>query len=140
MFRAYYWTQICAAEMRRAADRELRKSSSISAVQLGALFYIRENAPCLLSELARGLRVNGSAVTTLAGRLERDGLIERRRSEEDKRAFQLTVTERGDDAIKDARPVLNRLNSALQRDFSKEELETVERFLKTTTRYLESVS
>lgn len=53
-----------------------------------------------MSELARGLRFSGGGLTRLADRLERKGLIERRRCQADGRGLEALLTRAGSSKLK----------------------------------------
>ncbi|MDJ0989582.1 MAG: MarR family transcriptional regulator, partial [Desulfobacterales bacterium] len=59
-------------------DRLLIEQAGVTTAQAGALFCLQQHDGCLLQELSRGMRLDKSAITRMAGRLERKGLIERR--------------------------------------------------------------
>ncbi len=113
----------------RAAERELVSELGITPVQLGALFFVGEHDKCLAGELARGLDLNNSAVTGLAGRLEKAGLITRAPCPEDGRAQRLSLTKKGTEAVKRAVPSVAAWNKRIASDFTDAELETIDRFL-----------
>ena len=113
----------------RAAERDLVPALGITPSQLGALFFIGAHDNCLAGELARGLDLNNSAVTGLAGRLEKAGLITRSPCPEDGRAQRLRLTEAGADAVKQAVPRVVAWNERVASDFTDAELETISRFL-----------
>ncbi|MEN0066697.1 MAG: MarR family transcriptional regulator [Myxococcota bacterium] len=128
----YYWIQVCSTQLRRRANAALTEVVDLTATQLGALFIIHEQQACLLKELAEALHVNGSAITTLASRLEQRKLVVRERSPEDGRAYQLTLTDAGRNAVERAKPRLKAMNYWLREGFTPDELAVVLRFLTTT--------
>lgn len=137
--RLYYWIQVCSAQLRRQANAELSQRAGLTATQLGALFFISQHEGCLLKELAAGLHIGGSAITTLVGRLERQELVTRGRSERDGRAYCLRLTPQGKAAIGRAVPRVAQLNDWIAKDFTDEELAVVTRFLQTTVERIQTL-
>ena len=82
----------------RAADlhsQKLVKESGLTGPQLLLMQAIdREGSPSI-STLARSIVVSQATVTRIIDRLERAGLVERRKSSRDKRVVNVTLTEHG---------------------------------------------
>ncbi|MDX6646753.1 MAG: hypothetical protein QOK40_2480 [Miltoncostaeaceae bacterium] len=89
-----------------------------------ALMRLRDDAPPLLGDLARGMHCDASYATALADRLEERGLATRRPSTQDRRAKELVLTDAG-------RAVQARLRAAFRRppdallELSEDELRTL---------------
>ena len=98
----------------------------------GALFYLRGNDGCLLSQMGRGLMLDKSAITGLVDRLEKKAMIERRNDPTDRRAIRLYLTRSVRDAANKALPVVKQQNRAIKKGFSPEEIEVFSRVLRTT--------
>jgi len=111
------------------ADAILVEELSVTSAQLAALFLLEKEDGCLLKELSRGLGLNNSAITGLVSRMEKAGLIEKHSSPEDGRAFQVYVTAKGARTAAAALPLIDRFNELAAEGFTKEEMETVCRFL-----------
>ncbi|MCF4165282.1 MarR family transcriptional regulator [Zavarzinia compransoris] len=115
----------------KTADGELLTRLDVTAAQLGALFVLGETPDCTPGDLAERLDLNASAVTGLAERLERAGLIRRRPHETDRRVTLLALTRAGRDRIAAARPLMTAVNARLTEGFTAEEVALVARFLET---------
>lgn len=113
----------------RFADRELESRLSVTSTQLAALVRIAGDEGCLLTELAAGLGLNKSAVTTLARRLERQGLAVREASAADGRATSLWLTEEGRAVVRQAEPVMAEFNARLTDELSRDQTRLVTGFL-----------
>ncbi|SCY83361.1 MarR family winged helix-turn-helix transcriptional regulator [Desulfoluna spongiiphila] len=111
------------------ADAILAEKLSVTSAQLAALFLLEKEDGCLLKELSRGLGLNNSAITGLVARMEKAGLIEKRSCLADGRAFQVYITAKGSQTAADALPLVDRFNELAAEGFTKEEMETVCRFL-----------
>lgn len=114
-----------------AVDRELKTALGITSAQLGALYYLKSHPGCLLSDLSRGLELNNSAITGIVNRMARTGLVTRRASAADRRACEVRLTDRGNQIVERARPLLATFNKSLQDGFSEAELTIAARFLET---------
>lgn len=134
----YYWVQVCSTQLRRRTDAALRETVGLTATQFGALYFIERSGGCRLSELATALHVNSSAVTTLASRLENNGMIRRERSQEDGRAYLVSATPEGRRALRRAHAQLEAFDSWVKEGFTADELETVMRFFRSTVDRLSS--
>ncbi|MFN3432114.1 MAG: MarR family winged helix-turn-helix transcriptional regulator [Candidatus Sericytochromatia bacterium] len=81
---------------------ELADETGMTLHQLMALGMLAERGRCTMSELKSVLEVTTGAVTGLVDRLERQGLVVRAPSDEDRRVTYLSLTEAGSAAIGDA--------------------------------------
>lgn len=78
--------------------RRLRREDEalgISAARLSALSVVGFGGPRTLGELAAAEQVRPPTMTRLVAALEADGLVERARATDDKRAVRITITEKG---------------------------------------------
>src|ERR1700735_2418471 len=67
----------------------------ITSTQASIMFMLASGRGLAAADLAREYGIDASAVTRLIDRLEKRGLINRVRSEEDRRVVNLEVTDRG---------------------------------------------
>jgi DNA-binding MarR family transcriptional regulator len=81
-------------EGRRLA-REQSQKAGITATQLNVLKLLEEIGDLSLSELGRRIAAQNSTVTGIVDRMERDGLVTRERSAEDRRVWRIRPTARG---------------------------------------------
>jgi DNA-binding MarR family transcriptional regulator len=77
------------------------------------VFLALSRGPVLVSDLARELDVSRQAVHKLLDNLERDGLVERRTDDHDRRAQRVTLTDRGRALADDAGRILPDLEDEL---------------------------
>lgn len=68
---------------------------SLSSPQFVSLVTLLKHGPMTLAELGRAISMDPSTTTLVVRKLERDKLIVRRRSEEDRRMFFVELTEGG---------------------------------------------
>jgi DNA-binding MarR family transcriptional regulator len=73
----------------------VRRSFGLTAPQLWALKTIERMGPLTTGDLAEALAVHQSSTSLLVNRLERNGLLRRARSPDDRRFVRIELTERG---------------------------------------------
>lgn len=127
--RLFFLLNLAQGALRKRADRTLRRQLDVSSAQVGALFFVESRPGCLQRELAAALGQHDSAATGMVGRMEEAGLLRRRPSERDRRAWALEATPRGRRVLRRVRPLLDELNAALGEGFGPDELAVVARFL-----------
>lgn len=113
----------------KRANRQLLHSMNITVSQGAALFYLSRHDGCLLSDLATGLDLNNSAITGLAARMQKAGLIERRADPGDGRAMRVHLTAKGRALHGRVREALQGFNAEIERGFSPGDMQIVYRFL-----------
>jgi DNA-binding MarR family transcriptional regulator len=69
---------------------------TLSLIHLNVLMQLRVHGPVTMSQLAEMLDVSVASATGIVDRMEKKGVIERRRSDEDRRVVEVHVTERGE--------------------------------------------
>src|SRR5690349_14838423 len=83
------------ASVRRARGRAARVEGELSLPQYNLLAALNEVPAARCGELAESAGVAASTVSRMLDTLEREGLVERRASTEDRRAVRIVLTERG---------------------------------------------
>ncbi|MGI1678058.1 MAG: MarR family transcriptional regulator [Cellvibrionaceae bacterium] len=89
----------------RATDlhsKHLAKTTGLTAPQILLLQTIRNNDEATIGALANEISLSQATVTTILDRLEKRGIIYRKRSETDKRKVHAHLTENGLSLLKDA--------------------------------------
>jgi len=71
-------------------------SGSLSIIHLNLLMLLRFNGPLTMSRLAELLDVSVASATGIVDRMEKKGVIERKRSDEDRRVVEVHVSEQGE--------------------------------------------
>ncbi|NLM43005.1 MAG: MarR family transcriptional regulator [Clostridiales bacterium] len=72
----------------------------VTNTQIYMLFYIRAHGECMVSEIANYLGVTLGAVTSLVDRLHDFGLVNRVRSEIDRRLVIIKLSEKGEELLR----------------------------------------
>jgi DNA-binding MarR family transcriptional regulator len=107
---------VALRQITRAIDlhsRQLLKETGLTTSQLLILDAITRQAVATPTSIARDIHLSQATVTNIVVRLEKNGLVERHRSGNDRRSVQLTITGQGQRII-DAAPEM------LQADFLKQ--------------------
>jgi DNA-binding MarR family transcriptional regulator len=76
------------------------KQHDLSMAQYGTLMRIFHQGQCGVSEVGSHLGITNAAASQMVDKLVQQGLIERAEAEHDRRAKQLTLTEKGRDVIR----------------------------------------
>jgi len=79
----------------RRVTRTVAERYGLTGSQLLVLKMLEPKGSISLSELSERIRAKNSTVTGIIDRMERDGLVVRRRSEEDRRVVYLELTPKG---------------------------------------------
>jgi len=79
--------------------------------------------------MAEQLEIDGSAITGLVDRLEKEGLVERRPDPRDRRAFCVFLTRKGRNKAEDALPAAMEVNKRLKASLGRGDEQAVTRFL-----------
>lgn len=115
--------------MFKYADTETEKRIQLSVTQSATLIFIGKNEGCLQKALSDATGLNQSAVTGLIGRMNKNGLIDRKPCSEDGRASRLYLSDKGREKLPEIFPLLGELNKKLTADFTIAEIDVVARFL-----------
>ncbi|MDG9856823.1 MarR family winged helix-turn-helix transcriptional regulator [Pseudomonas nitroreducens] len=101
----------------------------VTSAQSGLLFFLEKNDGALMSAAAAALDLGAPGMSGLADRMQNLDLIERRRDEEDGRAWRLWLTDDGRVAAEHSKESLKEINTKLTEGFSEEEIDVVARWL-----------
>lgn len=104
--------------------------SGITRIQWIVLYYINEADSISQRELAQLMRVKDSSIGRLIDRLERDGLLIRQRSAQDRRVINVEMTDKGSELFHKIIHLGEEFNDELTRGIPKEDLKTFDRVLK----------
>ncbi|NKF21037.1 MarR family winged helix-turn-helix transcriptional regulator [Solimonas marina] len=129
--RLVYLLNVGQRRLNRWIEARLADKGMVSSAQAGALFYLARQDGASIGELAQALDLAASAMTGLADRMVRIGLLERRRDAKDGRAVRLHLTDAGRAALQAANAELAPLNARLTDGFSAAEIDVVARWLRS---------
>jgi DNA-binding MarR family transcriptional regulator len=86
---------------RRLRSRNPARKGELSNAQVRALFHLAKGEVCTSGALAKRAELSPASMTTMLDQLEADGIVERRRSETDRRQVFVKLTEAGNEALQE---------------------------------------
>jgi DNA-binding MarR family transcriptional regulator len=92
-------TELLGAERRLRARDKKCGPGDLTTSQVRALFKIEIEGETTAGDIAKAAELSPASVTAMLDHLERDGVIERRRAEHDRRVVTVTLTERGRELV-----------------------------------------
>ncbi len=104
--------------------------NGVTPAQWQVLVVLWEEDGIVQRELAERMVIEQATLTRTLDRMERDGFVERRRDENDRRRFRVFVTETGFGLINTLVPEAMKTLATVTRGFSEEEAELFRSFLR----------
>jgi DNA-binding MarR family transcriptional regulator len=114
--------------MKREVDSRMT-ALGLTDAQWKPLLHIKLGRADTAFELARAMDIDAGAMTRMLDRLAAKGLVERVRSETDRRVVHLRLTPEGEAAAEQIPDVLAAVNNDYLRGFTKQEWTTLKEFL-----------
>lgn len=71
------------------------------------LEYVEENNGCIAKDICRGCVLDKSTMTSLLTRMEREGLLVKRGSPADRRAYHIFLTPKGEQAAREVKRIFS---------------------------------
>jgi DNA-binding MarR family transcriptional regulator len=115
--------------LQRWIEQQMLADNGLTSAQSGVLFFLGDRDGALIGEVADALDLVPSAMTGLADRMERAGLVTRKPDDADGRASRLHLTPAGHGVRKRAAARTRMLNAQLMDGFSEPEIDVVARWL-----------
>lgn len=116
------------AESRRVT-RTVAEQYGLTGSQLVVLKMLEPVGQLSLSDLSARIRAKNSTVTGIIDRMERDGIVLRRRSDEDRRVIHIALTAKGKKLAASAKTDPMHLFRALLEDLSPRDAADLERIM-----------
>jgi DNA-binding MarR family transcriptional regulator len=113
---------------------------AVTGGQFAYILIIYENPGISEGEVSRRLRIDKGSVTRMVGKLQKNGYIEQRTAEHDKRAHCLFPTTAGIKAYRRIAPIAIRSEERLSNTLSSQETKELSRLLKKVTEGLEKTT
>lgn len=110
------------ASVRRLRGRETHRPGELSYAQYSLLFGLAQAGELPARELAEAADLSPATVTQMLDALAAGGLVERKRSELDRRVVLTALTERGDRVVAERRAQIEPLWERALEDVSADEL------------------
>ena len=111
-------------------SKRAEKETGLTGPQLWAIKTIAEGAPIMVSEIARQMYLHPATVVGILDRLEKQNLVVRARSQEDRRVVRVELTAKGNALVKKAPEVAQGLLVAGLEKLPQTKLETIAEGLK----------
>lgn len=102
----------------------------LTGLHFGALTIVAEGGPMSQQELGCSIGKDRTTIVAIVDDLEGEGLVERRRNPDDRRAYALEVTAKGHDWLMRARPALVEAEGRLLADLDPSEREVLAELLR----------
>jgi DNA-binding MarR family transcriptional regulator len=119
-----------AAARQRERFRNVFSPYDIRPVQLTALTIVLHNSSLGQSKLGKALNVKGANVVKLLDELQDRGLVERKPSSRDRRAYDVRLTPKGKKLTRELLAVHEKLEADLARSLGCEELKQLVKLLR----------
>jgi len=127
--RLYYRLQVAAHTVQKAADRVVSAAAQLTTAQAAVLTIVASGDRITQRDVAIKLHLNESAVTAMVLRLVKLRLLERTRSQDDPRAWHLSLSKRGRTALAASRAAFATVNGRIESQFSPREIERFVEYL-----------
>ncbi len=132
------FAELMGAE-RRLRGRDHHRHGGLSISQMRALFQLAERDGATAGWLAKTAELSPASMSTMLDRLERDGILERRRSDEDRRVVKVFLTDLGREILAEKRAAWLALWGDALSGHDEEELVAAARVMRTLAALLDSV-
>lgn len=120
--RIYHKLQIASHRIQKSSDRAILSDAPLTTAQTAVLGLVERAGEVSQKSIADQLGLHESAVTTMVSRLGKLGFIDRRRDDNDRRVWLLSVTDAGKRAREAAGPAFARINKRIESELSSEEI------------------
>ena len=114
----------------RVAGQQSSAHTMYSKQELLALGVLGINVDCRMGEIAEHLGVGQSAVTPIVDRLESQGLVQRRRSDQDRRVWLVELTEKGNSVLVEENKIYQKVATEMLAPLKAAERDTLIKLLK----------
>ncbi len=111
-------------------SKKVERETGLTSPQLWTIKTINESSPINVSDLADNLYLHPTTVIGIIDRLEKQNLVKRRRSKDDRRVVWIELTAKGNDLVKSAPEVAQGLLVSGLEDISANNLIEIDRSMK----------
>ena len=98
---------------------------AVSKGQPKMLFYLSKNDGCMQKDIAEGTGIEPPSATSILAVMERDGLVRRQQSAEDRRRYHVFFTYKGREKRDEVEKITHQLDKELLEGFTEEEKGTL---------------
>ena len=117
-----------ARGMKKILDARLSEFN-VTSSQASVLNTLFSSDGISLSDIGKSVHLDKPAITGLADRMEKDGLVERRRTSSDRRIIQLFLTEKGRNLYNTIETIIIEVDQQLVKGIVTQEIETLHEML-----------
>lgn len=104
----------------------LKKTQGMSLQQLKVLLVIASNCPCTMGQVSKHMPILSlSSITVIVDKLVKQGLVQRRRDENDRRAVYVDFTDKGKALFKVYRTGVLKMSAKMLASFSEKEQDEI---------------
>lgn len=119
-----------ARGMKKMLDARLSEFN-VTSSQASVLNTLFSSDGISLSDIGKSVHLDKPAITGLADRMEKDGLVERRRTSSDRRIIQLFLTEKGRNLYNTIETIIIEVDQQLVKGIVTQEIETLHEMLQS---------
>lgn len=123
-------SELLAAE-RRLRGRNPHRPGDLSATQVRALFQLERGEACTAGELAKRADLSPASMTAMLDQLEQSGIVERHRSEKDRRQVIVSLTDAGHEILAARRAHIEARTREVLSGYSDHELEAASKVMRS---------
>ncbi len=119
-----------ARGMKKMLDARLSEFN-VTSSQASVLNTLFSSDGISLSDIGKSVHLDKPAITGLADRMEKDGLVERRRTSSDRRIIQLFLTEKGRNLYNTIETIIIEVDQQLVKGLVTQKIETLHEMLQS---------
>ncbi len=123
--RLYLLVEIAARRLHRDVDARLNHDAGVSASQAAVLFLLLRRGERRLGAIGDTLALGAPAVSGLISRMEKTGLVVRRKDSTDKRGALVDLSEHGRIAAEKADAILRAYNAEIDERLGEEDADAL---------------
>jgi DNA-binding MarR family transcriptional regulator len=124
---------------RRLRGRDQHRHDGLTHAQVRALFLLSREREATAGEIARHAELSAASVTGLLDHLESEGVVQRRRSTEDRRVCVVTLTDSGRALVEEKRERWRALWNEQLADLPPEDVEAAVRVMRRMARAIDAL-
>jgi MarR family transcriptional regulator, organic hydroperoxide resistance regulator len=132
-------SQLLAAE-RRLRSRDQHRSGKLTFAQVRSLLALGREREMTAGQLARSADLNPATVTAMLDQLEEAGIVQRQRSTEDRRVYNVSLTPEGWELLERKVAAWQAIWEEHMSELSDGEIETAERVIRHITKIYDSIT
>jgi DNA-binding MarR family transcriptional regulator len=132
------FSELLGAE-RRLRGRNPARKGELSNAQVRALFHLAKGEACTSGALAKRAELSPASMTAMLDGLEADGIVERKRSETDRRQVFVRLTEAGHEALQERLQAWQNMWQRQLEGHSQADLDAAASVMRTLAKMLDSI-